>query len=60
MVVDHLSLPTPILTGDSTLYMGTWNMGATVPGRDLDDFAIWSRALDEGEIAALSQQPPGE
>ena len=58
MVVDHTSLPTPILAGDSTLYMGTWNMGQRFLAATLDDFAIWDRALDAGEIATLSQQPP--
>jgi hypothetical protein len=58
-VIDHTSLPTPILSGDSTLYMGTWNMGQRFLAATLDDFAIWSRALDKGEIATLSQQPPG-
>jgi hypothetical protein len=58
-VVDHSSLPTPILMGDSTLYMGTWNMGERFLAATLDDFAIWNRALDDGEIATLSQQPPG-
>jgi hypothetical protein len=59
VVVDHTSLPTPILPGDSTLYMGTWNMGERFLAATLDDFAIWNRALDQGEIATLSQQPPG-
>jgi hypothetical protein len=59
-VVDHKGLPTPILTGDSTLYMGTWNMGQRFLAATLDDFAIWNRALDDGEIATLSQQPPGD
>jgi hypothetical protein len=60
LVVDHSSLPTPILTGDSTLYMGTWNMGDRFLAATLDDFAIWNRALDDGEIATLSRQPPGD
>jgi Concanavalin A-like lectin/glucanases superfamily len=60
VVVDHTSLPTPILTGDSTLLMGTWNMGERFLAATVDDFAIWSRALDAGEIATISQQPPGD
>ena len=59
VVVDHSSLPSPILMGDSTLYMGTWNMGERFLAATVDDFAIWSRALDKGEIATISQQPPG-
>jgi hypothetical protein len=57
-VVNHKGLPTPILTGDSTLYMGTWNMGQRFLAGTVDDFAIWSRALDQGEIATISQQSP--
>ena len=60
VVVDHSSLPSPILTGDSTLLMGTWNMGERFLAATVDDFAIWSRALDQGEIAAISQQPPSD
>jgi Concanavalin A-like lectin/glucanases superfamily len=59
LVVDQKQLPTSILPGDSTLFMGTWNMGERFLAATLDDFAIWNRALDEGEVAILSQQPPG-
>lgn len=57
-VVDRMTMPIPILTGDSTLYMGTWTMSGRFLSADLDDFAIWSRALTSGEVAALSQQSP--
>ena len=57
-VVSHKGLPTPILTGDSTLYMGTWNMGQRFLAAAVDDFAIWSRALGQSEIATISQQTP--
>jgi hypothetical protein len=57
-VVDRTKLASPIQNGDSTLYMGRWNMGGRFLAADLDDFAIWSRALTAGEIAALSEQPP--
>ena len=57
-VVSRKGLPTPILTGDSTLYMGTWNMGQRFLAATVDDFAIWNRALDQGEIAIISQQTP--
>jgi hypothetical protein len=57
--VDDAPMPTPILTGDSTLYMGTWNMFNRFLVGDLDDFAIWGRALQPTEIAAISSQSPG-
>jgi hypothetical protein len=57
-LVDRQAMPMPILPGDSTLYMGRWNM----PGRHLaatiDDVAIWSRVLEPAELAVLSRQPP--
>ena len=52
-------MPSPILPGDTTLYMGTWNMGGRFLAAVLDDFAIWSRPLGPGEIALLSTRPPG-
>ena len=58
-VAGEVTLPTPILSGDTTLYMGTWNMLTRFLTADLDDFAIWSRALGLGEISVLSSQPPG-
>ena len=57
---DQKSLPAPILPGDPTLYMGTWNMHSRFLTGVVDDFAIWSRALDPGEIAVLSRQPVGD
>jgi hypothetical protein len=57
--VDQSPMPTPILTGDSTLYMGTWNMFNRFLVGDIDDFAIWGRALQPAEIAAISHQSPG-
>jgi hypothetical protein len=53
---DRVTLPAAILTGDSTLYMGTWNQGERFLAADVDDFAIWSRALSAAEIVAVSQQ----
>ncbi len=58
-VVDHANMPSPILTGDTTLYFGTWNMLARFLSGSIDDFAIWSRALSPAEVALLSMQPPG-
>lgn len=57
-VADRMNLPTAILTGDSTLYMGTWNQGQRFLAADVDDFAIWSRALSAAEVVAVSQQSP--
>jgi hypothetical protein len=57
---DRTSLPAPILPGDSTLYMGTWNMMNRFLTGVIDDFAIWSRALSPDEIALLSRQPVGD
>ena len=59
-VVDQRAVPGPILTGDTTLYLGTWNRADTprfLVG-DLDDVAIWRRALDPTEIAALGRHSP--
>lgn len=56
--VDRLTMPVPILTGQDTLLMGTWNQGGRSLAGDLDDIAIWSRALTPAEIALISQQPP--
>lgn len=56
--VVEMPMPTPIEPGDSTLYMGTWSMQQRFLAADLDDFAVWSRALSAGEVAVLSQQPP--
>lgn len=58
--VDDRPMPTPILTGDTTLYMGTWMQLNRFLIADLDDVAIWRRALLSLEIETLSRQPPGE
>jgi hypothetical protein len=57
--VDDAPMPTAILTGDSTLYMGTWNMFNRFLVGAIDDFAIWGRALRPTEIAAISRRSPG-
>ena len=50
-----------ILPGDTTLYFGRWNSG-NMDGRflsgDIDDIAIWERALAGNEIVALSSESP--
>jgi len=57
--VGEAHMPSPISNSDTTLYLGAWNQ----PGRffvgDLDDFAIWQRALQPVEIALLSHESPG-
>ncbi len=58
-VVDQMPMPSPILAGNTTLYMGTWTEGQRFFAGDLDDFAIWSRAIQRPEIATLALQPPG-
>ncbi|HVV16042.1 MAG TPA: LamG domain-containing protein [Polyangia bacterium] len=56
--VDRLAMPVPILTGQDTLLMGTWKQGGRSLAGDLDDIAIWDRALTPPEIALISSQPP--
>ncbi|MET0592792.1 MAG: LamG domain-containing protein [Polyangiaceae bacterium] len=43
-----------IVPGDPTLYFGRWNMDGRSLSADLDDIAIWGRALAASEIATLS------
>jgi hypothetical protein len=57
-LVDSTSLPAPILPGDSTLYIGRWNMNKRFLSGIVDDFAIWARALTPDEVAATSLHPP--
>lgn len=59
LLVDELPMPSPILIGDTTLYMGAWSQFGRFLVGDIDDFAIWHRALEPAEIAALSQHSPG-
>jgi hypothetical protein len=57
--VDQALMPGRILTGDATLHIGTWNQGGRFFTGDVDDFAIWSRALAPPEIETLARQSPG-
>jgi hypothetical protein len=57
-VADQATRPSDILPGDSTLYFGRWNMGDRLLNGDLDDVAIWARALKPEEITALTRQSP--
>ena len=55
---DQQTRPSDIVAGDSTLYFGRWNMDARLLDGDLDDIAIWGRALTPEEISALATQSP--
>jgi hypothetical protein len=57
-VADQETRPSDIVPGDSTLYFGRWNMDGRLLNGDLDDIAIWQRALTPEEITALTSQPP--
>jgi Concanavalin A-like lectin/glucanases superfamily len=57
-VVERMMTPGPIQSGDSTLCIGKWSLDGRFLAADLDDFAIWNRALSAGEVAVISQQPP--
>ena len=58
MFVDQQTRPSDIVPGDSTLYFGRWNMSGRLLDGDLDDVAIWARALSPAEISALAAQSP--
>jgi hypothetical protein len=55
---DQETWPSDIVPGDSTLYFGRWNMDGRLLNGDLDDIAVWSRALTPPEITALTTQSP--
>lgn len=57
-LADQETRPSDVLPGDATLYFGRWNMAGRVLDGDLDDVAIWERALAPAEITALSLQSP--
>ena len=57
-LADQETRPSDIQPGDSTLYFGRWNMAGRLLNGDLDDIAIWARALTAEEIKALTTQPP--
>ena len=57
-VADQETRPSDIVAGDSTLYFGRWNMDGRSLHGDLDDIAVWQRALTPEEITALTTQPP--
>jgi hypothetical protein len=49
--------PRPILPGSPTLYMARWAMPDRLYAGDLDDFAIYSRALAPREVELLTSAP---
>ena len=57
-VADHETRPSDIIPGDSTLHFGGWNMGDRLLSGDLDDIAIWQRALTPAEITSLTIRTP--
>lgn len=59
-LVDGTTLPSPILPGDSTLYIGRWNQNGRNLSGTIDDFAIWGRALSADEVEAATLRPPPE
>lgn len=58
-VVDQVDMPSPIQMGNTTLYIGKWTQDGRHLAGAIDDFAIWRRALQPPEIAALSLRPAG-
>lgn len=54
-LVDQARMPGRILPGDRTLYFGSWNQGGRFFTGDLDEAAIWRRALVPAEIALLAR-----
>lgn len=55
---DQETRPSDISVGDSTLYLGRWNMNGRLLSGDLDDVAVWNRALTADEIATLFTESP--
>lgn len=58
VVVDQTTRPSDIPPGDSTLRFASWNMSGRLFTGDLDDVAIWQRALTAQEVAALTTRSP--
>jgi hypothetical protein len=57
-VADQENRPSDIVPGDTTLYFGRWNMDGRFLHGDLDDVAIWQRALTPEEVIVLTTHPP--
>lgn len=58
-LVQEVPMPSRIQTGDTTLYLGRWSMVGRHLVGDIDDIAIWRRALQQPEIAGLYLASPG-
>jgi len=59
-VVAQRTRPSDFTPGDPTLYLGRWGAGGRILNGDLDDVAVWGRALAAIEVAALTAGPPGD
>ena len=57
-VVSVVAAPNPIAPGTPQLFIGRWLGHQRLLIGDLDDMAIYGRALAPAEIQALLQQPP--
>jgi hypothetical protein len=56
----RVSAPNPISPGEAQLFVGRWQGDARYLAADLDDVAIYSRALVPAEIAELGTHPPAD
>jgi len=57
-VTDQATRPSDVPPGDSTLRVGHWNMNGRLFTGDLDDIAVWRRALTAQEVAAVNARSP--
>jgi hypothetical protein len=57
-IVDQVRRPSDVPPGDSTLHFARWNMSGRLLNGDLDDVAIWQRALTAEEVASLTARSP--
>lgn len=55
---DQITRPSDVPPGDSTLHFGRWNMSGRLLSGDLDEIAIWQRALTAEEVSALNTRSP--
>jgi Concanavalin A-like lectin/glucanases superfamily len=54
----QITTPYLIVPGSATLNIGQWPSGGRFLVGDVDDVAIWGRALVPAEVALLTQTPP--
>jgi hypothetical protein len=50
--------PNPMTPGSAVLYIGRWSMQDRLLVGDVDDIAIYNRALASAEVQALGRMPP--